>query len=240
MVDATSFICMARQPSELDQKLGILLDTDIVVHSFKGGKVRFHALSEGTISCVNTGAVTDTIAVVDDASLFSVARSALFSATIQNEGKEEQLLIGFIVLIDHTITSPNTDTGNIHIRCLFRHRSGGAPTYAQAGYGRREIRVESFAVVEAAAIATVPYAGPFLIPLSYPVLVKRNESILEYLGAFTVINRSTTDYPTFDAHTVATTYTVKVAGYAVLVDVEVIAQYKTLDEFWNEFLAGAL
>ena len=79
-----------------------------------------------------------------------------------------------------------------------------------------------------------------MIPLSYPVLVKRNESILEYLGAFTVINRSTTDYPTFDAHTVATTYTVKVAGYAVLVDVEVIAQYKTLDEFWNEFLAGAL
>lgn len=240
MVDATSFVSIARDQKSIEAKLGSLLDSDIVVHSFKGGMVRFHALTEGTISAVNTGAVTDTIIVADDSALFSVARSALFNATIQNEAKAAQMLVGFVVLVDHTVTSPNTDTGNIQIRILFRHRSGGAPTYAQAGYGRKEIRVDSFAVVEAAAIATVPYAGPFIVALNYPIMVKRNESVLEYLSSFTIVNRSTTDYPTFDAHTVATTYTIKVAGYAVLVDLEVIANYRSLDAFWNEFLQGGV
>jgi len=238
MVDSTSFICLAREQSSQEMKLGSILTSDIVVHDFRGGKIRFHALTQGTISIANTGAGTDTILVVDDASLFSFARSTLFNATVQNENMDSQMLVGFVVLIDHTVTSPNTDVGNVHVRCLFRHRSGGSPTYAQAGYGRREIRVDSFVVVEAAGIATVPYAGPFIIPLNYPILVKRNEAIIEYLGVFTVLNRSTTDYPTFTAHTVVTTYTLVVAGYAVLVDPAVMSNYSSLDEFWNEFLAG--
>jgi hypothetical protein len=51
--------------------------------------------------------------------------------------------------------------------------------------------------------------------------------------------RTTTDRPTFTAHTVVTTYTIKVYGYAIVVDAEIIAQYETMDQFWNEFLKEA-
>lgn len=238
MADYTSFLVVARNQSAIEQKLGAILCSDIVVHNFRGGKVRFVALTEGTISAVNTGAVTDTIVVVDDASLFTIARSALFNATVQNEAEKEQMLVGFLVLIDHTITSPDTDSGNVRMRFLFRHRSGAAPTYAQAGYGRKEMELDSFKILEGAGIGAVPYAGPFILPLNYPIKVERNESIIEHLGCFTVLWRNTAEFPTFTAHSVATTYTFKVAGYAVLVDLSIIANYKSLDEFWAEFTAG--
>jgi hypothetical protein len=236
MVDATNFKVLCRDLDSLKSLVKSLFSADIVVHDFPGGKVRFHVLTEGTISIANTGAGTDTILYKDTASLFSVARSALFNATIQNENKDDQALLGFIVLVDHTTTSPNTDVGSIEFMIKFRHRSGGSPTYAQAGYGKKELKLESHVVVEAAAIGTLSYCGPFAVDLANPIHVKRNESTLEYLGASCELWRSTTDRPTFTAHTVVTTYTIKVAAYAVLCDLEVLKNYRSLDELWNQFL----
>lgn len=238
MADHDNFVVLPHYESQVQNLIGSVLQSDIVVHDFRGGKVRFKALTEGTISLQNTGATTDTVIGADDASLFSFARSTLFNATVQNENKEEQALVGYIVMVDHTKTSPDTDSGNTRIHINFRVRSGGSPTYAQAGYGKKEIILDSFKVVEAAAQLTMPYAGPFLIPLHFPIICKRNESVLEYLASSTTIYRTTANYPTFNAHTVVTTYTIKVAAYAVLVDTEVLGQYKSLDQFWNEFLIG--
>ena len=235
MVDATAFKTMCRDEHSKKSLISSIFSSDIVVHDFPGGKIRLHALTEGTISIVNTGAVTDTILIKDTSNLFSVARSAFFNSTLQNEMKDTQALLGFLVNVDHTITSPNTNTGSIEFTLKFRHRSGGVPTYAQASYGMKTIKLQSHVVVESAAIATLSYEGPFIIDLANPLIVKRNESTIEYLGVLTELYRATTDRPDFTAHTVATTYTIKVAGYAVIADPEVIEGYRSLDAFWNQF-----
>ena len=206
------------------------------MHKFRGGFVRFHALTEGTISCANTGAATDTICFKNTSALFSVARNALFNATIQNLEKNIQVFAGIVFSVDHTTTSPNDDTGSIVFDLLFQHRSGGAPTYEQAGYARRRYKLESHVIVEAAGIGTMPYAGPFILDFHAPVVISKNQSMVEYIGASCLLWRSTADYPVFTAHTAVTTYTIKVAGYAIIVDPEVIAAYPSMDEFWNEFL----
>jgi hypothetical protein len=238
MADSDSHIVICRDKYTREKLLNLLFASDIVVHDFKGGKIRFYAMTEGTVSVANTGAATDTVCVKDSASLFSFVRSALFNSTLQNENKESQALVGFALLVDHTKTSPDTDDGSIEFIMDYRHRTGGAPTYAKAGYGRLDIQLESHSVVEAAGLGDLPYAGPFILALSSPIIVLRNQSITEYISCFTTLWRTTTDRPTFTAHTVITTYTLKVAGYAVLVDLEVLGQYFSIADFWNDFMKG--
>jgi hypothetical protein len=230
---------LCRDESTLQKRLNSLLASDIKVHRFKGGFVRFHALTEGTISIANTGAATDTVLIKNSASLATVARSALFNSTIQNLDKTSQILAGYIVLVDHTTTSPDTDAGSIFFDLLFQVRSGGAPTYEQAGYARKRLYMESHQVVESAGIATLPYAGPFVLDLHAPVIIQKNQSTVEYLGVTCILWKSAADYPAFTAHTVVTTYTIKVLPYAIIVDPEVISQYESMDAFWNEFLKEA-
>jgi hypothetical protein len=227
---------LCRDQATLQKRLNSLLHSDIAVHRFKGGYVRFHELTEGTISIANTGAATDTILFKETSSLFTVARSALFNSTIQNLEKQSQVLAGMIFMVDHTTTSPDTDAGSIEFDLLFQHRSGGAPTYDQNGYAVRRFKLESHVVVEAAGIGTLPYAGPFILDFQSPLVIQKNQSSVEYIGCTCILYRTTADRPAFTAHTVVTTYTIKVAGYAIVVDPEVIAAYPSMDAFWNEFM----
>lgn len=236
MADATNFIVLCRDDNTKKYEVSSLFASDIKVHQYKNGNLRFHQLTEGTISAANTGAATDTVIIKDDTSLASFKRSELFNSTIQNENKESQALIGFVFRADHTVTSPDTDKGSLHIELKFRHRTGGAPTYDSKGYDGVSYRLESYVVVEAASIATLPYAGPFAIPFAQPIICKRIESTLEYLGCTTIIHRTTADRPTFTAHTVVTTYTLKVNLHAVLVDMEILQAYNSLSDLWNDII----
>jgi hypothetical protein len=198
-----------------------------------------YALTEGTVSIANTGAATDTILFKSSTSLFSFARNAAFNATIDNLDKKEQVLAGLMFLVDHTTTSPDTDVGSIEFELLFQHRSGAAPSYEQAGYARKRYKFESHVAVEAAGIGTLPYAGPYILDLQSPLIIGSSSSVVEYFGCTCILWRTTTDRPTLTAHTVVTTYTIKVSAYAIIVDPEVIKSYPSMDAFWNEFMKEA-
>jgi hypothetical protein len=101
-----------------------------------------------------------------------------------------------------------------------------------------KLKLESHVIVEAAGIGNMPYAGPFVLSLSSPLIMSRNQSVTEYLGCSVILWRTTTDRPTFTAHTAVTTYTIKVAAYAVLADLEVLVNYFSIADFWNDFMKG--
>lgn len=238
MADSDNHIVLVRDELTKKKLLASGFPSDIVVHDFLDGKLRMYALTEGTIAIVNTGAATDTIVIKDAASLFSFQHNAAFNATIQNESKNKQAFIGVVFSVDLTKTSPDTDAGSTKITLEMRHRSGGAPTYSQYGYQKQKYELESYVVVEAAGIATLPYCGPFIYDFHDPVILERNKSVLEYIGATVMMHRTTTDRPTLTAHTAVTTYTLKVYAHAVLCDIAILKKFSSLEELWNQFMKG--
>lgn len=236
MADSTSFKVDSDNPRTLQKLLGVSLPENSVVWDYHGYKIRAHLLTEGTISIVNTGAAVDTILIVNDDSLFTVARNALFSSTLQNENMEEQDIIGLMFSVDHTTTSPNTDAAPIAFDISLGHKSGAVRTYSAKETTSLKYKFSSYLVVEGAGIATLQYFGPLIFDFHKPLRIKRNEQTVEYFSATTTLwIRSSTDRNAYTAHTVVTTYTIKVNAYVILADPGLVAMFATLDDFWSRF-----
>jgi hypothetical protein len=241
MADASNFLVLCRDAPTKQKQINVGLEHGSVVHPFRNGKIRFKLLTEATISIANTGATTDTVLIKDTTSLFSFERSTLFNSTIQNESKEEEILAGIAFMVDHTTTSPDTDAGHLRFQLKMRRESGTAPTYSAKSLTTRDFEFDSFKVVEAAGSETLPYAGPLLYDFHNPKIVKRSDTETEYIGCTCILWRNTAEFPTFTAHTVVTTYTIKVYGWAVLVDLSIMKSgaFKSMDELWSQFLKEA-
>jgi hypothetical protein len=222
-----------------ERLIGLALPENSVVWNFKGHKIRAHLLTEGTLTVVNTGNATDTILTVKNDSLFTVSRNALFNATLQNESKEAQSLIGLLFSVDHTVTSPDTDKGPIAFDIIIGHKSGATKTYSNKAITDVRYMLDSFVVVEGAAILDLPYFGPLIYSFHEPIEIKRNEDTIEYFSGVCMLwRRTSTDRYAFTAHTAVTTYTIKVNGYAIVADVELVQMFDTLDDLWAQFIMG--
>lgn len=236
MTDATAFIVRPLDQSTKNKLFHGLVENGKVITRFGKGFIRLHGLTEGTISIANTGAATDTLLLKTDAALCSYLRSALFNATINNLDKTTQAIIGYLVMVDHTTTSPNTDAGTILARMRFFMKSGTSPTYSSKSPCMDMIELTSEQVVNAAAIAEEAYAGPFLIRLRNPIIAGRDDGVTEYLGVNTEVQRMTSIISSIiAAHTAVTTYTFKVTAWVILADPEVLADYHDPEHFWQNF-----
>jgi hypothetical protein len=215
MVDATNFKVVAVDDATRRRLFNYLGTLDDKVHRTTLGKIAFIPLTEGTIAIVNTGAATDKLLTVDDSSLLSFVRNALFSATYDTDKQDRLVLVGFVISVDHTVTSPNTDVGHTKFELSFRYRKGTVPTVPVKSHAIVQYLLESKEISEAAAIETVKYAGPFKLLLAKPDVLVKSDDSTSYLGAQTELWRNTTE---FAAHTAVTTYTLKVYAHAVVVD----------------------
>lgn len=238
MTDSTKFRVLPVDYTMQHRMITGAIENGRVVRKLKDGSIRFHALTEGTITPVNTGAATDTLITVSSTSLFSFQKSALFNATLQNSDKEQQILIGILFCLDHTTTSPDTDAGTTKFWIGLFHRVGTAPSYSASMLGIDWFSFTSELIVSG-EVAAVPYSPYFIYPFSEPIICNRGDQETIYIGQVTMLARCTMASNVLVAHTAVTTYTLKMTAYAVLFDPELASKFNRVSDIVN-FLKGEL
>jgi hypothetical protein len=240
MADKSNLIVDCDDPRTRQKLLASGLPENGVVWDFLGYKIRAALQTEATLTVVNTGAATDTQLIVKSDSMFSFARNTLFSSTLQNENKDKQAIIGLMFSVDHTVTSPDTDAGLVNIDLLLSHKSGATRTYSAKETTWCRYSLYSAPIVESAGIETLPYFGPLIYDLHKPIIIARNEDMVEYISGVCLLYKCTAaDRMTRVAHTVVTTYTIKVNAYVIVCDVELTQMFETLDDLWARFMKEA-
>lgn len=228
MADATNFSTRIDDADKrsLSKILHTPFDHDQVIRNVSDqGFIRAHILTELTLSIVNTGAATDDDLKNEVLSAFAVARSDFFNSTIKTDVMDNQVLLGILFNVDHTTTSPDTDKGDVQIELGIGHRTGDAPSSvaAKSTLSKSIVKFLSEIIVEAAGIKTEPYSEPVFEPLASPIVVGKNDSVKEYWSIFGKIQRVTGKESRAKlAHTVVTTYTLKVNAWAILADVNLV------------------
>lgn len=198
--------------------------------------IRLHALSEGTITLTNgASGAADTVLTDYASNVASAAEKDMFNATLDNQDLSQEVLMGFILMYDITQQADNTDKDIFYIDVHLFHSKGGVVTTQD----RDQI---SDLVHELAVYPTVHgglaageddrYSPPMILPLSVPRIINKNEGTIHYIGATTIGHRDA-----FEAVSIASNaLTIKVAPYAILVDVRGLERFADINDFWEFFL----
>lgn len=234
MTDESSLRVTPRTSETLRKRIDLLLSDGVLYYGPENQRIYFHALTEGTIALVNTGAATDSYLIAEDATLASFSSADIFNATIETDHLEKLVLMGFIFAIDASTISPDTDAQTLDIDLGFMFKAGEAPSYAANVVNSFQSMFEFTldVIVEAAAVKSVPYCGWFPIPLASPKIVSKTDPNKYYLGSGS--EGKQTDEGAFTA---ITTVTLKVKAYAVLVSPKMAAaeNWATVKDFWQRF-----
>jgi hypothetical protein len=220
----------------LSKLLGVALqEGDVIIDVEEDFQIKAHALTEVSINPVNTAQVADQILRLQNASLISFVRSALFTAALKNTDKKEQAVLGMLFSIDDNGLTPTTDIGDFAFDILFGHKSGTVRTFSAFHVTNVLYKFESrYFAANAANVAALPYFGPLKFEFVKPLIVKRAEGITEYISHDTTLWRIVADATGRwgkTAHTAVSTYDIKVRPWIIMCDVEDLASYSKEEIF---------
>lgn len=239
MVDSTHFKVQSHKLNQYSIIPRAIAQGSLNVPFRQGGNLRLHKLVEQSLAVTNSGNATDDThkSVISNAVYF--VHSDVFNSTLKNLDQKVEVLAGYIVDVDHTTTSPDTDNGVIKIELRFYPKTGTAPTYAPSEPTADALKLLSFPIVETTNLAAIEYAGPYFVPLMAPVILDKESNQSEYLGISPTVQKVTSlESDVKVANTVITVYTFKIQAYAVMVDAQCVnglEPYQLIDEVTKFF-----